>query len=130
MIFDTHAHYDDEAFDEDREVILSSLKANNISYVTNIGASIASSRMSLELAKKNNFIFAAIGVHPNEVDELNEYLDEYLEEKQEVKNLTEETIKKEEPKQVPLNQDRRDRCLSALQGLRVASASGFSACDR
>ena len=72
MIFDTHAHYDDEAFDEDREEILSSLKANNISYVTNIGASMASSRMSLELAKKYNFIFAAIGVHPSETQELDE----------------------------------------------------------
>lgn len=80
MIFDTHAHYDDEAFDEDREDILSSLKANNISYVTNIGASMASSRMSLDLAKKYNFIFAAIGVHPNEVEELDEAKIEWLRE--------------------------------------------------
>ncbi len=80
MIFDTHAHYDDEAFDEDREDILSSLKANNISYVTNIGASMASSRRSLDLAKKYNFIFAAIGVHPNEVEELDEAKIEWLRE--------------------------------------------------
>lgn len=80
MIFDTHAHYDDEAFDEDREEVLSSLKANNISYITNIGASMASSRMSLELAKKHNFIFAAIGVHPNEVEELDEEKMEWLKE--------------------------------------------------
>ncbi len=70
MIFDTHAHYDDEAFDEDREEILSSMKANNISYITDIGATMNSSKRALELAHKYDFIFAAIGVHPNEVEKL------------------------------------------------------------
>lgn len=72
MIFDTHAHYDDEAFDEDRDELLSSMKDNNVSYITNIGADMASSGASIALAHKYNFVFAAIGVHPNEVAELNE----------------------------------------------------------
>ena len=72
MIFDTHAHYDDEAFDEDREELLSSLKEHGIEAVTNIGASLKSSRATLELAARYPFVYGAIGVHPNEVDELDE----------------------------------------------------------
>ena len=72
MIFDTHAHYDDEAFDEDREELLSSLKEHGIEAVTNIGASLKSSRATLELVARYPFVYGAIGVHPNEVDELDE----------------------------------------------------------
>lgn len=72
MIFDTHAHYDDDAFDEDRDELLSGMAAKNVEYIVNVGASMASSKRSIALAEKYPFIYAAVGVHPDEVGELNE----------------------------------------------------------
>ena len=63
MIFDTHAHYDDEDFDVDREELLSGMKAAGVSHIVNIGASLESTRRSLELAKKYDFIYAVAVVH-------------------------------------------------------------------
>lgn len=71
-IFDSHAHYDDEAFDEDREDVLEQLPKQGICQVVNIGASLASSKRSLELADKYGYIYAAVGVHPSETAELTE----------------------------------------------------------
>lgn len=65
-IFDSHAHYDDAAFDIDREELLSSLPLSGVCAVVNCGADIASSRVSLELASKYDYIFAACGFHPHE----------------------------------------------------------------
>lgn len=70
MIFDTHAHYDDEAFDLDREELLTSLAAAGIGAVVNIGASLSTTANSVELAKKYPWIYATAGVHPHDVDEL------------------------------------------------------------
>ena len=56
MIFDTHAHYDDEAFDEDREQLLASFKENGIDAVTNVAASLSSCKTTLELARNHDFI--------------------------------------------------------------------------
>lgn len=78
MIFDTHAHYDDEAFDEDRDVLLGSLEENGIEAVVNIGASIQSTKNTLELMKKYPFVYGAVGVHPSESAELNENLMDWL----------------------------------------------------
>ena len=72
MIFDSHAHYDDEAFDEDREDLLGALKESGIGKVVNVGASMNTSRTSIELAKKYDYIYASIGVHPSETEELTE----------------------------------------------------------
>ena len=72
MIFDTHAHYDDEAFDEDRDALLSAVKDAGVEYIVNIGASMASSQRSIALAEKYPFVYAAVGVHPDEVGELSE----------------------------------------------------------
>ena len=72
MIFDTHAHYDDDAFDEDRDVLLSGMKDAGVEYIVNIGASMASSKRSIALAEKYPFMYAAVGVHPDEVGELDE----------------------------------------------------------
>ena len=71
-IFDTHAHYDDEAFDEDREALLASLPGQGIGRVVNIGASLASCRRTLELMDKYEYVYGAIGVHPSDTAELNE----------------------------------------------------------
>ena len=72
MIFETHAHYDDERFTEDQESVLADLPRKGISPVINVGASIASTRTTLELAQKYDFIYAAVGVHPSDIDGLNE----------------------------------------------------------
>lgn len=66
MIFDTHAHYDDEAFNEDRDQLLKSLRENGIARVVNVGASLKMSEDSLELSKKYDDVYAAIGIHPDE----------------------------------------------------------------
>lgn len=72
MIFDTHAHYDDEAFENDRETLLSGMRDADVEYIVNVGASMASSERSVALAEKYPFVYAAVGVHPDEVGELNE----------------------------------------------------------
>ena len=57
-IFDTHAHYDDEAFDEDRESLIGSLRENGIGNVCNIGASVESCRTTLALAEKLRYRYS------------------------------------------------------------------------
>ena len=64
MIFETHAHYDDDAFDTDREELLSSLSAAGIGAVVNIGASLSTTANSLALSEKYPWMYAAVGVHP------------------------------------------------------------------
>lgn len=71
-MFETHAHFDDEKFDVDREELLASLPANNIDYVVNVGASIETTKKTIELSKKYDFIYAAVGVHPSDISDLNE----------------------------------------------------------
>lgn len=80
MIFETHAHYDDEAFDADREELLESLPAAGIGTVVNIGANIESTKSTLALAERYPFIYAAVGVHPSDSAELNEERMNWLEE--------------------------------------------------
>ncbi len=72
MIFESHAHYDDEAFDEDRDSLLGSLKENGIEYVINVGANIRTTANTIVLAEKYPFIYGAAGVHPSDTGELNE----------------------------------------------------------
>ena len=66
MLFDTHAHFDDPRFDEDREEVIRSLRDLGVGYVTNIGACIHTSKQAVELAKQYEFIYATVGVHPGE----------------------------------------------------------------
>jgi TatD DNase family protein len=63
-IFDSHAHYDDEAFDGDRESLLSKLPEQGICHVINCGADLESSRASVKLAAEYPYIYAAVGIHP------------------------------------------------------------------
>ena len=72
MIFETHAHYDDGRFDEDREQLLNSLKEAGVGPVINIGASLESTKQTMELAEAYDFVYAAVGVHPSEIHELDE----------------------------------------------------------
>lgn len=66
MIFDTHAHYDDEDFDIDRDRLLKGMQKQGIGKIVNIGADMASSEKSIALSEKYDFIYAAIGVHPSD----------------------------------------------------------------
>lgn len=79
MIFDTHAHYDDEAFDIDREQLLSELPRNGIGAVVNVGASMRGAKESYKLMQKYDFIYGAIGIHPDNVGELDDGQMECLE---------------------------------------------------
>ena len=72
MLFDSHAHLNDERFDEDREELISSLQEKGVDLVVNPGACIKTSIESVELANKYDFIYAAVGVHPHDVGELDE----------------------------------------------------------
>ncbi len=76
MIFETHAHYDDEAFDEDRDELIPKLLQEGIGTIVNVGASIASTKTTIALAEKYPKVYAAAGVHPSDVGELDE--DGYL----------------------------------------------------
>ena len=72
MIFESHAHYEDARFDEDREALLKSFPQNGIDYVINVGSSLKTTKQSILLAEQYDFIYAAAGVHPEETAELNE----------------------------------------------------------
>ena len=72
MLLDTHAHYDDEAFNADRDILLGNLKEYGIRKVINAGASVESSYTGLKLAERYPWVYAALGAHPNYVEELNE----------------------------------------------------------
>ena len=72
MIFESHAHYDDEAFDEDREELLGSLPEKGIDTVINVGASLESCRKTIALTERYSFLYGAVGVHPSETGELDE----------------------------------------------------------
>ncbi len=72
MIFDTHAHYEDEAFDEDRESLLLSMMEQGIEKIVNIGASPESNEKTLKLVEQYDFMRAAFGIHPSDADKLNE----------------------------------------------------------
>lgn len=64
MLFDTHAHYDDERFDEDREQLLSSLTEKGVGLVVNPGITLETSRMAVEMARRYDHVYAAVGIHP------------------------------------------------------------------
>lgn len=72
MIFDTHAHYDDEQFDEDREELLLSMKDGGVGTIVDVSASYESCKEVTKLAENYPFMYAAVGVHPDHVGSLNE----------------------------------------------------------
>jgi len=78
MIFDSHAHYDNEQFNKDREALFKRMPEEDIQYIVNIGADLRSSRLSIELAKRYPFIYAAVGVHPHDVTDMKEENLEHL----------------------------------------------------
>lgn len=72
MLFDSHAHLNDERFDDDREELIKSLKENKVEFVVNPGADIETSISAIKLSNQYDFIYAAVGVHPHDVGNLDE----------------------------------------------------------
>ena len=70
MLFDTHAHYDDKRFEDDRDVVLKSLSGLGVSNVMNIGSSMKTSLSSVKIANEYDFVYASVGVHPSETGNL------------------------------------------------------------
>lgn len=66
--FETHAHYDDERFNEDRELVINSLQKAGVTKVMNIGCDIETSKKAIEIANKYSFIYATVGIHPSEIE--------------------------------------------------------------
>ncbi len=67
--FDSHAHYEDARFDEDREEVLKKIYEFGVTKYVNIGCNIETSKKSIDLAKKHDFIYASVGIHPEEINE-------------------------------------------------------------
>lgn len=78
MIFDSHAHYDDRAFHEDRSALLKRLSQSGIEGIVNAGASLDSVRRTMELAQTYPFLYAAVGIHPEHTAELKESHTDWL----------------------------------------------------
>ena len=79
-IFDSHAHYDDEALDEDRELVIGDIHEKGVIGVLNCGASLEGARESVKLSEKHDFIYAAVGVHPSYADVVDSKVIDELEE--------------------------------------------------
>lgn len=69
-IFDTHAHYDDDAFDEDRESLLAGLPEKNVKAAVNIGVNLKTSKMSDEFSKKYSHMYGTVGYHPSDAQRI------------------------------------------------------------
>ena len=80
MIIDTHAHYDDKAFEEDRAEVLASMAEQGIGRIVNIGSSLGACRRTIALMEQYDFIYGALGVHPTDSGELTEVDIEWLRE--------------------------------------------------
>ena len=78
MLYDTHAHFDDEAFDADRHELLASMKDMGVTLINNIGCDVPSSRASIALAEQYPFVYATVGHWPGNTYQMNEeMLEEY-----------------------------------------------------
>ena len=72
MIFDTHAHYDDEQFDTDRDDLLNTMAENGVGTIVNVSAAYESCERVVRMAQRYPFMYAAVGVHPDEVGSLDD----------------------------------------------------------
>ena len=66
MIFDTHAHYDDKQFDNDRDELLNSMREKGVGTIVNVSAAYESCERVVNMAQKYPFMYAAVGIHPDE----------------------------------------------------------------
>ena len=70
MLFDTHAHYDDKRFDDDRDELLASMPENGVGLILNPGCDIETSKKAIEYAEKYSHVYAAVGIHPECIEEI------------------------------------------------------------
>lgn len=78
MIIDTHAHYDDKAFDEDRREVLESMAGEGVGRIVNIGSSLGACKRTIQLMEEYDFVYGALGVHPTDSGELTDRDIEWL----------------------------------------------------
>ena len=69
-IFETHAHYDDDAFDDDRDSLLQQMHKKGIDYIVNIGCSMDNSRHTVKMIQQYDFLYGTVGVHPSDIQGL------------------------------------------------------------
>ncbi|MDK2868529.1 MAG: TatD DNase family protein [Clostridiales bacterium] len=74
MLFDSHAHVDSEQFDHDRALVIKRAGLNDITYIMNPGADLKSSYEAVKLAEQYDFIYAAVGVHPHDVVDMDDMM--------------------------------------------------------
>ncbi len=72
MLFDTHAHLDDSKFDKDRDKVIQKCKEGGVVHILNAGSNMATSVKSINIAKKYDFIYASVGVHPHDSSEMDD----------------------------------------------------------
>ena len=75
-LFDSHAHYNDEAFEDDREQLIQDIYKSGVTTIINAGYSLESSKKAIEIANKYKFMYATVGVSPNDIEDIP---DDYLE---------------------------------------------------
>lgn len=80
MLFDSHAHLDDERFDNDRDEVMTSLRESGVAFFVNIGADEKTSYASVDLANKYDFVYASVGVHPYDAKDVDDALIEKFKE--------------------------------------------------
>lgn len=78
MIFESHAHYDDEAYNEDRYTLLDSMPENNIGCIINVSASLQTIKSTMDLVNRYDYVYGAVGVHPSETEELDDNSMEWI----------------------------------------------------
>lgn len=83
IIFDAHAHYDDDKFNEDREQVIETLPQKGVGCVVNAGVDIETSKWALNYSDKYNYMYATIGIHPENADKVTE---DYLVQLEEMSN--------------------------------------------
>lgn len=79
ILFDTHAHYDDSKFDDDRDEVIMKAYHSGVGLIINAASDVETARTSINLAKKYDFIYAAVGVHPHEAESFDEKTAEIIE---------------------------------------------------
>ena len=80
MIFETHAHYADERFDGEREELLLSMKSRGVGNIIEVGAGFVSTKQAVQLSKQFDFIYGAVGIHPEDMGRMEEKDIEWLRE--------------------------------------------------
>ncbi len=86
-LFDSHAHYNDEKFDGDREKVLNEIYNSGVATIVNAGYSLKSSKKAIQIANKHEFIYATVGISPNDIDNLEEDYIETLEQMAKAKKV-------------------------------------------